>query len=212
MIDSRHVFLVCVFFGLLLATAVTGFSQPSGGASDQSQQNSQTGQGSADGSQMQQGQGMRQGMGFGQAPGQGQQPEQMQKMISDRLKQLLGSTDEEWAVIGPKVLKAYTLTSSQSRGFQMRSLMGRPGNQGTNTNASVANNRASAATGDKALEELQTLLQNKDATSAQIKIKLNEVRKAKEKTSEELAKAQKELRELLTLKQEATLVSVGLLE
>jgi len=41
---------------------------------------------------------------------------------------------------------------------------------------------------------------------------LTEVRNAREKTQEELAKAQKELRELLTLKQEAILVSVGLLE
>jgi hypothetical protein len=48
----------------------------------------------------------------------------MQKMISQRLKEMLGSTDEEWTVIGPKALRVYSLVSAQSTGFQIRSLVG----------------------------------------------------------------------------------------
>jgi len=70
----------------------------------------------------------------------------------------------------------------------------------------------SSSSDNKALEELQTLVANKDATTSQIKEKMSEVRKEKEDSKQKLAKAQKELRELLSLKQEAVLVSVGLLD
>jgi hypothetical protein len=214
MIDSRIASRFYVPLVFLLITAAPAFSQPPGGGADQAQagQNNQMMQGSPGAGQVQQGQGGQQGQGFGQGPGQGQQPEQMQKMISERLKQSLGATDDEWTIIGPKVLKVFTLTSSQARGLQVRSLMGRSNNQGNAASATAAGNRSSAVAGDKTLEELQKLLENKDATSAQIKNKVSEVRKAKEKNSQELAMAQKELRELLTLRQEAILISVGLLE
>jgi len=221
----------CIIFILIISfvAIVPAFSQPPGGG-DQSQmgQVNQMGQGGPGGGQMQGGQmgqmgqnaqsgnQTQQGQGAGFARGQGMQPEQMQAQISQRLKELLGSSDDEWKLIEPKVLKVYTLTSSQSRGFQMRSLM-RANNQSnyqtsTNTQRTATANRIANSSSDKSVEELQTLLQNSSATSAQIKKQLTEVRNAREKTQEELAKAQKELRELLTLKQEAILVSVGLLE
>jgi hypothetical protein len=216
MIDSRTLFRFYVLFiSIAILASAPVFSQPPGGGADQPQmgQNNQRGQGGAPGGgQMQQGQGGQQSQGFGQGMGQGQQTDQTgqrQNMIISRLKQMLGATDQEWTIIEPKVLKVYSLISSQSRGFQMRSLTGRSTDQG---NTQSRSNRAAASTGDKTLEELQTLLDNSEATTSQIKSKLSEVRKAREKANEELAKAQKELQELLTLKQEAILVSVGLLE
>jgi len=175
---------------------------------------------------MQQGPGGQQGKSLGQRQMQSQ--EQMQAMVTQNLKQLLGSTDEEWTVIGPKVLKVYTLaSSSQSRGFNMRNLMGRNTAQGSTLSGAQANtqsntqagtqgrgvdNRSMGATGDTTLEELQKLLESEDTTTTQIKNKVSEVRNAREKARQDLVKAQKELRELLTLKQEAILISVGLLE
>ena len=41
---------------------------------------------------------------------------------------------------------------------------------------------------------------------------VSEVRKAREKSEQELATAQKELRELLTVRQEAILITLGLLD
>jgi hypothetical protein len=206
--------LIAYILFISLATAGTTFSQPTigGGAQSQTAQNSQSASGGGQnqqggaGGQMQQGPGGQQGAGFGQ----GQQSEQMQTMINQRLKQLMGSTDDEWAVIGPKVLKIYSLMSSQSRGLQMRSLMGN-GNQG-NTQTRGGGNKTSSSTGEKSLEELQTLLASDTTTAIQLKNKVSDIRKEKEKAKQELAKAQKDLCELLTAKQEAILISVGLLE
>jgi len=193
---------------LLLSATIAGsaFSQPQGGDANQPQmaQNNQAGQQTAQGDgQMQQGPGGQQG--FGQR--QGQDSGQMQSMIIQRLKELMGATDEEWTVIGPKVLTVYTLVSSQSRGLQTRSLMGN-----SNQGRGGAGSQSSSATSDKTLEELQTLLSSEDTTTTQLKNKISEVRKSKEESRQKLAKAQKDLRELLSLKQEAVLISVGLLE
>jgi hypothetical protein len=208
-----------------IITAVPVFSQPPGGGDQlqQAQGSQMQQQGTQAGGQTQQGAG---GRGFGQ----GQQAGQMQDMIAQRLKQLMGATDDEWTIIGPKVLKVVSLVSSQSRGFQMRSLMGTSNQQGnpnqggsnqgsSNQGASSQGNfqgrgmmGASTSSDNKALEELQTLAANKDATAAQLKEKISEVRKEKEESKQKQAKAQKELRELLSLRQEAVLVSVGLLD
>jgi hypothetical protein len=226
MAGLRGVFVFSNTLLLLLALTIgSALCQPPTGGANQSQfvQNNQTGQqGTQAGGQMQQSPGGPQGLGQRQM----QSTEEMQTMIAQNLKQLLGSTDEEWAVIGPKANKVYTLASSQSTGFNMRNLMRRNTAQGdaqgnsqnqTNTQGNMQqgrgmDNRSLGAGGDTALAELQTLLESEDATTTQIKNKISEVRNAREKARQELAKAQKELRELLTIKQEATLISLGLLE
>lgn len=200
MIGSGRLFLVMFFLLLSAIAASPVFSQPPGGGANQSQmtQNNQ---------KVQQGEQM-QGQGFGQR--QGQQTDQMQNMISQSLQQMLGSTDEEWTVIGPMVLKVYSLVSSQSSGVQTRSIIGRSGNQGSQMRG--GNRSSSSSTEDVALEELRTLLESEETTNTQLKNKISEIRNEREKSRQDLVKARKELRELLTLKQEATLISVGLLE
>jgi len=228
MLDLRRVFIFSIPIAvLLIIPAMPAFSQPPGGEMDQmqmsqstqvgqqqgsqsatQQKNTQTSgsqQGAQSGSQQQGGPGGQQG--FGQMGGQ--QAGQMQTMITQALKQKLGCTDDEWTVLGPKVLKVYTLLSSQSTGLQMRQLMGNS-RQGNSQGRSGSNQ--STSSDDKTIEELQTLLLSEDTTSTQLKSKIAEVRKAKEKTRQELAKAQKDLRELLSLKQEAILISLGMLE
>jgi len=207
MAGLRGVFVVSnTLLLILILTTGSALCQPPAGGADQPQmvQNNQTGQqGAQAGGQMQQGPGGQQG--FGQR--QGQDSGQMQSMIIQRLKELMGATDEEWTVIGPKVLTVYTLVSSQSRGIQTRSLMGN-----SSQGRGGAGSQSSSATSDKTLEELQTLLSSEDTTTTQLKNKISEVRKAKEESRQKLAKAQKDLRELLSLKQEAVLISIGLLE
>ena len=63
----------------------------------------------------------------------------------------------------------------------------------------------------KASDALQTTLENASAAPDEIKTKLTALRTAREKTRQELATAQKELREVLTLRQEAQLVLMGML-
>jgi hypothetical protein len=65
---------------------------------------------------------------------------------------------------------------------------------------------------EKASEGLRTLLENTSATPEQIKQQLTTLRAAKEKAKQQLAVAQKELREVITLRQEAQCVMMGLLD
>ena len=140
--------------------------------------------------------------------------EQMQKMMVKRYQTLLGMSDEELAVIGPYVLKVTTLSSStQTRGTGRTMIMGGRGNttQGTDAQTQTRGNRG-AEQQDENLTALSTLLEDENASSDEIKSKLSAFRKAQASAKQELAVAQKELRELLTLRQEALLVTMGLLE
>ncbi len=160
------------------------------------------------------GQGPGNAIGQGNAPGRGMMgdPAQMQKMMEQRLKETLELNDEEWSVIGPKVMKVFELSMS-SRGNPGRMMMGRPGMQPPNSNrrrGGMPGMQESPV--DTAMQELQTLLEKKDASVDDIKAKVIKIRKAKEKVQQENTSAQKELRELLTVKQEATLIAMGMLD
>jgi flagellar motility protein MotE (MotC chaperone) len=65
---------------------------------------------------------------------------------------------------------------------------------------------------EKLQQELQTTLEDTSATPDTIKQQLTKLRAAKEKAKQELAKAQQDLRQVLTLRQEAVLVLMGLLD
>ncbi len=60
--------------------------------------------------------------------------------------------------------------------------------------------------------ELREVLGDKDAKADEIKAKLTALRAAKEQSRQELVKARENLRQIMTLRQEAVLVLNGLLE
>jgi Spy/CpxP family protein refolding chaperone len=64
----------------------------------------------------------------------------------------------------------------------------------------------------QATQDLRQTLENKDASPEDISAKLKTLREARQKAQEDLAAAQKELKEVLTQRQEATLVSFGMLD
>jgi Spy/CpxP family protein refolding chaperone len=64
---------------------------------------------------------------------------------------------------------------------------------------------------EKAAQELQELLAGESPNTDQIKAKLTAYRTVKEKAKKDLAKAQQDLKQIVTVKQEATLVLMGLL-
>lgn len=207
------VLLLCLF-------VMTGFAlaqPPGGGNGDQA------------------GMGQMQGGAMGQQGGRGNMQmdqEQMQQMMAQRYQELLGMSDEEWAVIGPYVLKVATLSQSTStRSSSMRMMMGSRSSssssrrqdsqdqggastQGQDQSTSQGQRTRTSTRGsqDENLQALETLLEDENATSDEIKAKLSVLRKAREKSKQELAVAQRELREFLTLRQEAILVVQGLLE
>ena len=64
----------------------------------------------------------------------------------------------------------------------------------------------------KAMQDLRETLDNKEASADDIAKKLTALRDAREKARTELATAQKDLKEVLTPRQEALLVMMGQLE
>ena len=104
----------------------------------------------------------------------------------------LGVSDEEWPVIKPRLEAVYDLVHPAAQ-------FGR------------ADSRATTPV-DQKKSELRELLGNKDAAPEQIKAGLTALRLANEKARQELARARQELRQLMTVRQEATLVLSGLLD
>jgi len=186
---------ICLVVGLLVGLS---FSQQNG----QDRQGRQGGPGGPGG-----GQG-----GFGGGP---RDPAQMQQMMSDRMKQTLGVKDEEWKVLGPKVMKVFELsrqTSGMGRGMMFGGRGGpRPDGTPRPDRGTQADTGRELSPMEKASESLQQVIENQSSTPQQIKEKLTALREAREKAREELAKAQQDLKQVLSVKQEAQLVLTGML-
>ena len=152
----------------------------------------------------------RQDRGGGGAPGGGRfDPERMRQAYMDRIKEALAATDEDWKVLAPRIEKVQNL-SGQLRGGRMGMVGGR-GGRGDRTEGAAQPARELTGV-EKALQNLRTTLENKDAKPDEIKNKLQALREAREKAKQELAQAQDELRKILTARQEAQLVLMGLLD
>ena len=141
-------------------------------------------------------------------------PERMRQMMEQRMKEMLNATDEEWKVLGPYVIKVQELSrqvGGGGRGGMMSGRGGRgPGGNQTRQRQGAQNRELTDV--EKIQEQLQTLLENTEATPEKIKELLTKLRGAKEKAKQELAKAQQDLRKILTLRREAQLVLMGLLD
>ena len=154
-------------------------------------------------------------------------PARMRQMMEQRMKEQLGVTDQEWQVLGPRLTKVMNLSRQTGMGAGMgRMFMGRRGQRGQGGQGGQdgqggqggqQGRRPRGPFGQeetavsKASDALQTTLENASAAPDEIKTKLTALRTAREKTRQELATAQKELREVLTLRQEAQLVLMGML-
>jgi len=122
------------------------------------------------------------------------------KMIQDwqfqrtleRLRRDLDASDEEWEVIRPRIEAVYRLVHAQASPDDASAEM------------------LSAAT--KAIETLRNLLRDQKTTPDQIRAALTQLRATREKVKQGLARTQKDLRQLMTLRQEAVLVLNGLLD
>jgi len=116
---------------------------------------------------------------------QEQRAQQQQKAIED-LKGQLGISDQEWAVVKPRVEKVYNLVHP----------LPPMGTRSEQPKTEV----------DRASSELHELLRNESAAADQIKAKLGALRAAKLKAAQDLVTARQSLR------QEALLVLNGLLD
>ncbi len=155
-------------------------------------------------------------MAQGRMAGRGQMDtEQMINMMSGRIQEVLEMSDEEWTVIGPKLINVITLSTESTRP-NLRMMMGMfiPGRGNSNQ---MNPRRPFAGWGEPGpiatvQAELQKLLEDKEASASEIKLKIIELREEKEKAEQRLAVARNELRELLTIRQEALLIAMGYLD
>jgi hypothetical protein len=131
-------------------------------------------------------------------------PQQFRQRMEDRLKEQLQVNDDEWKALQPKIEKVMEAQRDASGGRGMF----RGGRRG---GPDQANNGPTSPVQEKA-RALQTLLEDKDAKPEQIKSALAAYREARVAARANLTKAQDELRELLTTRQESVLVMMGMLE
>jgi len=110
----------------------------------------------------------------------------------EAMKESLGFSEPEWAVVKPRIAKVYNLSHPQ------RSI----GPGGAEPGTEVQRRSG----------ELREVLRDESAKAEAIKAKLTALRAAKEKDRRQLAAARQSLRQELTLRQEAHLVLRGLLE
>lgn len=145
-------------------------------------------------------------------------PAQMRQMMMDRTKEALEVTkDDEWKVLEPLV--GAVMDARMQVGFGGRGMFGpgrRGGGGGGGNPPDAANNqgggqrRAGPPPAPEA-EELQKALDSK-ASAEELKGKLEKLRDARKTKQAALDKAQDDLRKVLTVRQEATAVLMGLLQ
>lgn len=171
------------------------------------------------------------GNGGGRRGGNGGQggnfdPAQFQQRMNERLKEALKATDDEWAVIQPLLDKVTTKQREARAGGFGGGMMGggRRGGNGPagagspaagetnnqNNNGGNRPNRGGAASPEA--DALRTTLENDSASPEEIKTKLAALRDSRKKAQTELDQARADLEKVLTVKQEATLVLMGMLE
>jgi transposase len=139
-------------------------------------------------------------------------------MMAERLKTSLKVSDEEWGVIQPLIEKVQAkqrdAMSSRFGGFGGG--RGPGGGNTTGGNAPTAGATSDPSRPERAgtaeREALRTALENESTSPETIKAKLAAVREVHKKSAAELAAAREELQKVLTVRQEATLVSYGILE
>lgn len=137
----------------------------------------------------------------------------------DEVRRQVGSTEEEWKVIGPKLQKILGIRQilaadarAADAGAAPRPDAARTG--GDNAPRPVVGTSASNRSNivSQAQAEFRSVLGDPKHTKADLEEKVAAVRKARQQVRAELDAAQKDLRQLLTADQETILVGQGYLE
>jgi hypothetical protein len=139
----------------------------------------------------------------------------LQEVLLRDIRRSVDLTDEEWAVIKPKVVKVLALeldTGTGEIGVSSRNLGGRRGSGSiARTYSRILHNGQPSAVDTKA-QELQAVVDNPQATPLELRVKLEEYRAAVQKARDQLVIAERELLSVLTVRQEAVLVDLGVVE
>lgn len=144
--------------------------------------------------------------------------QQFRQRMMDRLKTALKATDEEWTVIQPLLEKVQTKEREAGHSRRGPGGWGGPGpgaggpGPGAGAPEGEPNGRHADAAHSPETADLKAALTAEDTPTDTLKTKLEAVRAARKKNNADLEQAREELRKVLTLRQEATLVLIGILE
>ena len=127
-------------------------------------------------------------------------PAQMRQRMVEHYKENLNSPDEEWKVIQPLLEKV--VEKQFMMGSGMRFGRRRPGAE----SATATNPLSEAA------QALRTALDSEDTPVKEIEQKTKALRKARKAAEADLTNARKDLRKVLTVRQEAQLLLGGVLD
>jgi hypothetical protein len=153
---------------------------------------------------------MAQGADGGRQGGRGNfDPAQMRQRMNERYREMLGVTDDaEWTIIEQRLTKvtdAQRATRMGGMGAMMGGRGGRgPGGQGGQGGRPGFEPSPEAAALQSAIDS--------NASSADIQAKLAKYREARKAKEAALAKARADLKQVLSAKQEAACVLMGILE
>ena len=156
------------------------------------------------------------------APGGGNDREAFRQRMNERLKSALKVSDDEWSIIQPLLEKVQQkqrqVMSSRTAGMfggERRANRPQDANNNGNNNPNATNPNANRPRPERPsvaeIEALKTTVENESSSSDEIKAKLEAVRALRKKAEAELEASSEELRKVLTLRQEAVLVMMGIL-
>jgi len=157
--------------------------------------------------------------------------ESRQQAREQSYREALQAEDAQWRIIMPKLMKVRDLQKEISVAVGIKNAHWATttetlsGNKaGSNTPVTTTTRRyedwswtksweeeTELTRAQKACDELIALFDSGDATDEQKAVKMNILRQTRQEVAKELAVAQRELRRVLNLRQEATLVMMGLL-
>jgi hypothetical protein len=144
-----------------------------------------------------------------------QRMEEFRTRIENQIRERLGATEEEWKVLQPRMDKVQQLMRQSRAGLRgMFGMSGRGGRtrRGGDDRRPEGTPEREQSDVEQKTEALQSLLDDETSSAGSIKAALAALRKARQKAQDELAMARKELREVVTSRQEAQLVLMGMLD
>lgn len=146
-------------------------------------------------------------------------PEQFRARMMERFKTELKVSDQEWKVMQPMIenVMAKQRESRGGRGGMMFGMRGGPPSRDEDRPQGNQDRRADRRGSDRfqappEVEALRNALDSENTSSADLKAKLAALRESRKKSQAELEKARNDLRKIVTVRQEAQLVLMGILD
>ncbi len=140
-------------------------------------------------------------------------PDEMRARMAERVRELLEvKNDDEWKLISARLEKVTEARNEvRSLSGDMRMLFSREGSGGDQGGRTRGPGGFGGGTPNADAEALSKAVQSK-APSDEMKQKLARVREARKNAEAKYDKASEDLRQVLTIRQEATLVAIGTLK